>query len=258
MKPMSPLSERPIASHLLHVMVAVSMLLVSAQTAEAQKPKLKLLEYNHPEDSLIFCGSGPYYVEDTVQVIPGVLVDEGQIYCHDCWGVYVRELSVSNVADEFRRHIGDTVTIAACEFLPDSSRAVLQRLENDLGACRLRRSAASANPMVPTLYYDIIFSEPTKFGRVDEYIRAMDIDRETVLGVVAEGPCLMVHTSVEEELKKIDVPTRIAYGGLRITEPSGQYILLDVRGRVVSDLQLQPGVYFLLTVHSRQRILVLP
>ncbi|MBK7577678.1 MAG: hypothetical protein IPI24_09630 [Ignavibacteria bacterium] len=47
---MSPLSERPIASHLLHVMVVVSVLLVAAHSAEAQKPKLKLLEYNLPED----------------------------------------------------------------------------------------------------------------------------------------------------------------------------------------------------------------
>lgn len=258
MKPMSPLSERPIASYLLQAILGFGVLLVAAQSAEAQKPKLKLLEYNHPEDSLIFCGSGPYYVDDTVEVTPGVLVDESQIYCYDCWGVFVRELSVSDVADEFSRHIGDTVTIAACEFLPDSSRAVLQRLEIDLGACRLRRSAASANPLVPSLYYDIVFNEPTKFGRVDEYIRAMDIDRETVLGVVAEGPCMMVLTSVEEEIRKIDVPTRIAYGGLRIIEPTGQYILWDVRGRGVSDLQLQPGVYFLITAHSRQRILVLP
>lgn len=268
MKPMSPLSERPIASHLLHVMVAVCMLLVAAQTAEAQKPKLKLLEYNLPEDWHISCAPGPYYVEESVQRQPGELVNERIVYSHNRWSVRVKELSVSAVADEFNMLIGDTVSVESCEYLPDSSRAVLRRFLEANGPFKLIRAGASASPTEPSLEYYIAFDEPTQFGPVLDYVELMPEDRQTVIAITTKGGCTSTGTSVVCESVARGPRSQIVGGEIAIVE-HGEFVVLDVSGRVIAQgrvdwggqpqtITVNPGVYFVITRTSRQHVLVLP
>ncbi len=167
-------------SRFVGLLSMAGLLIVATQAVVAQKPKLKLLEYKAPGDSLIICRPGPYFVEDTVQLRPGVLVDNREVYCTDCWRLRIGELSVD--ASRFLEHIGDTVTAETCEFLPDSSKAVFQRIVEDLGPCKLRRSNASKHITAPCLIYDIIFDNPTKLGVVWDYVEALEVDNNLIIG----------------------------------------------------------------------------
>ncbi|MBK7577677.1 MAG: hypothetical protein IPI24_09625 [Ignavibacteria bacterium] len=73
---------------------------------------------------------------------------------------------MSAVADEFNMHTGDKVSVESCEYLPDSSRAVLRRFLEANGPFKLIRAGASASPTQPSLEYYIAFDEPTQFGPV--------------------------------------------------------------------------------------------
>lgn len=187
------------ASRIAQSILLACLLLLATHSAEAQKPKLKLLEHNLPEDSSISCSPGPYYVEESVQRRPGELVDERLVYSHNRWSVLVRELSVSAVADEFSKHVGDTVTVESCEYLPDSSRAVLRRFVEAHGPCRLRRAGSSSNPTEPLLEYDIIFDEPTQFGPVFDYVMFMQEDRRTVIAISNMPGCDVITRAVTND-----------------------------------------------------------
>lgn len=268
MKHILKILSRNIASHAVQTITVFGLLLAAVHSAEAQKPKLKLLEYNLPEDSLIFCALGPYYVEESVQRQPGKLVDERIVYSHNRWSVMVRELSVSSVADEFSMHLGDTVTVETCEYLPDSSRAVLRRFLEANGLYKLIRTGTSSNPTDPILIYDIIFEEPTQLGPVADYVDLMQEDRRTVIAITRRGGCFELHTSVLDDSGAKKLQTQVVEGDLRISE-QGEYAIVDLSGRVIAQgkvewagqtqaIAIKPGLYFVMTRTSRQQVLVLP
>ncbi len=254
-------------SHCAQTLLIACLLILASISAQAQKPKLKLLEYNLPEDSSIVCSLGPYYVEESVQRQPGELVDKRIVYSQNCWSVRVREMSVSTVADEFSMHIGDTVTVETCEYLPDSSRAVLRRFVEANGPCKLRRADASSSPTQPFLGYDIIFDEPTKYGPVADYVDSMNEDRRTVIAVSSGPGCVLLHTSVPNELVRTSQHSILIEGDLRIIE-QGEYVVLDLNGRAVAQgyvawgsqtqsIVVRPGVYIVMTRTSRRQVIVL-
>ncbi len=244
------------------------LLLIAAHSADAQKPKLKLLEYNLPEDWHIWCDGGPFYVEESVQRQPGELVDERIVYSHNRWSVRVKELSVSAVADEFNMHIGDIVSVESCEYLPDSSRAVLRRFLEANGPFKLIRAGASASPTQPSLEYYIAFDELTQFGPVLDYVELMPEDRQTVIAITTKGGCTSTSTSVRNDIEARSLRSQIVEGEIRIVE-HGEFIVVDVSGQIISQgsvdwhgqtytLAVRPGVYLVLTSTSRRQVLVMP
>ena len=183
-----------------YVLVGLSMFICHCwhTTATGQEPRLKLLEYADDSSPQIKCGAGPYFVPDTVKVQPGVLVDLRQVYCQNCWMVFVGEQSVD--AEGFQRRVGDTTTIEECEFLPDSSRAILRKFEERFGALTLRRANVSTNPLDKCLFYDVIFDKPTNLGEVWDYAQGIHEENSSILNILTGWPCAELTTEPNDRV----------------------------------------------------------
>lgn len=158
--------------------------------AFAQKPKLKRLEYNRPGDSLISCGRGPYWIEDTVELKPGLMVRNDEVYCRDCWHLNVFEPTIR--AAEFLDRLGDTVEIEECEFLPELVKMRLKRLRENTGNFRLVRWTASANTLSPNLFYIVVFDEPVKAGSVNTFEGEKSEDVAKVMSISNVDMCVQL------------------------------------------------------------------
>lgn len=174
------------------VFAVAGFLLVLACTmqATAQKPRLKLLDYGKWGNSIgVQCRPGPLYIDDTLEVKPGTLVDNGEIYSTDSW--YMSHASTVADVDRFRERKVDTIDVGSWEFFDDSVRSRLQDAMGKLGRFRLVSRGSMSFFRDPRLYYKVIFDEPVKYAVAEATFKNQGIYKYPQFAFEGIGACII-------------------------------------------------------------------
>lgn len=247
------------------------LVLACAMQATAQKPRLKLLDYGKWGDSIgIQCVPGPLYIDDTLEVKPGTLVDNGEIYSTDSW--YMSHASTVADVDRFRERKVDTIDVGSWEFFDDSVRSRLQDAMGKLGRFRLVSRGSMRFFRDPRLYYQVIFDEPVKYAVAEATFKNQGIYKYPQFAFEGIGACI-IPTAVSVNSDSLSSapsrPTAVSHGNIQVTGFHGPYTLYDISGRIVTHgelfqvdenrvLQVNPGAYFLQSATSVKTFMVLP
>ncbi len=238
--------------------------------ATAQKPRLKLLDYGKWGDSIgVQCRPGPLYIDDTLEVKPGTLVDDGEIYSTDSW--FMSQASTVADVDRFREREVDTIDVGTWEFFDDSLRSRLQDAMGKLGRFRLVSLGSMRFFRDPTLYYQVVFDEPVKYAVAEATFRDKGLYKYPQLTIEGIGACVIPTVSVKNDSLSSTPsgPTAVSHGNIQVTGFQGPYTLYDISGRIVTHgelfhgdenrvFQVNPGVYFLQSATSVKTFMVLP